>query len=189
MSKKNNNLTRCGNTMTEAAYLAWIRSALRSKSLRWPPRNKALELARRPHTGPNKQQKWEYVCALCGKWQKMKDVCVDHYPVAAGAIRSVEDIGQFANNLYCEVDNLRVLCKEPCHAVHTLAESEGISFDEAKILKEVIRLLKKENRKEMLDLLHQAGVQCRNDEQRRAALTKILKEKMWNTNLQVQQAV
>lgn len=176
MAEKDNKLTRCGGTMTEAAYLAWIRSALRSKSLRWPPRNKALELARRPYSGPNKQQKWEYVCAICREWKKLKEVCVDHFPIAAGSILSVEDIGNFANNLYCEVDNLRVLCKEPCHSTHTLAETLGITFEEAKIQKEVIRLLRKENRAEMVALLTQNGYDCRNDVQRREALTNILKE-------------
>lgn len=143
-TKKTNKepLVRCNGTMTESQYLSWIRSALRSKSLRWPPRATCLELARRPYKGPMKQQKWEYSCALCEGWFKMKEVCVDHFPVAAGSILSVEDIGAFANNLYCEVDNLRCLCKV-CHDVHTLAEKLGISFEEAQVEKEVIEICKK----------------------------------------------
>lgn len=133
--------TRCGNTMTESAYLAWIRSALRSKSLKWPPRTQALTLARRPYKGINKQQKWEYKCAICGQWWKMKDVVVDHYPVACGSILSVNDIGKFANNLYCEVDNLRVVDKV-CHDIHTLAEKMSISFEEARLEKEINSVLK-----------------------------------------------
>lgn len=133
--------TRCGNTMTESAYLAWIRSALRSKSLKWPPRGEALKLSRRSYKGPNKLQKWEHECALCSHWFKGKEVVVDHFPVAAGSILSVDDIGPFANNLYCEVDNLRVLCKT-CHDCHTLAEKQGITFEEAAIEKEVIAIMK-----------------------------------------------
>lgn len=135
-------LVRCNGTMTESAFLAWIRSALRSKSLRWPPRAEALKLARRAYKGPNKLQKWEFCCSLCGRWFKAKEVVVDHFPVAAGSILSVEDIGPFANNLYCEVDNLRVLDKE-CHDIHTVAEKNGITFDEARLLKEVIDICKK----------------------------------------------
>lgn len=134
-------LTRCGGTMTESAYLAWIRSALRSKSLRWPPRAEALKLARRAYKGEIKQQKWEYQCAICQNWYKAKEVVVDHYPVEAGSILSVEDIGPFANNLYCEVDNLRVLDKN-CHDCHTLAQKQGITFNEAAIEKEVIAIMK-----------------------------------------------
>lgn len=134
-------LVRCGGTMTEAQFLAWIRSALRSKSLRWPPRAKALELARKPYNGPVKQQKWIYQCALCNDWYKAKEVVVDHFPVAAGSILSVADIGEFANNLYCETDNLRVLCS-PCHDIHTLADKNGISFEEARVEKDIIEKCK-----------------------------------------------
>jgi len=134
-------LVRCGGTMTESAYLGWIRSALRSKSLRWPPRAEALKLARRSYKGTNKLQKWEFSCALCNHWWKAKEVVVDHFPVAAGSILSTEDIGPFANNLYCEVDNLRVLCKT-CHDCHTLSERHGITFEEAAIEKEVIAIMK-----------------------------------------------
>lgn len=127
--------------MTEAQYLSWIRSALRSKSLRWPPRNLALQLARTPYKGPNKLQKWEYCCALCDGKFLAKQVQVDHFPKGAGSIRSIGDIGEFCNNLYCEVENLRVLCSE-CHSYHTLAEKLGITFEQAKVAKLVIEAMK-----------------------------------------------
>lgn len=170
-------LVRCGGTMTESAYLAWIRSALRSKSLRWPPRAHALELARRPYKGPNKRQKWEYLCVLCTKWHNAKTVIVDHHPVAAGSILSVADIGPFANNLYCEVDNLRVLC-DTCHLRHTLAEANGISMAEAAILQETIAICKKKV-KDVIDFGLSYGYtkdQLSNAEKRRAIIHKILKE-------------
>ena len=163
--------------MTESQYLAWIRSALRSKSLKWPPRAKALELARRPYKGTNKLQKWEYMCAICGRWFKAKEVVVDHYPIAAGSILSVEDIGPFANNLYCEVDNLRVLDKT-CHDIHTLAEKLGITFEQARVEKEIIRLLKAENKKELLAIYQQHGYNVSlltNPVKRRQALSEIFK--------------
>lgn len=170
-------LVRCGGTMTESAYLSWIRSALRSKSLRWPPRGKALELARRPYKGPMKQQKWEYQCAICAGWKKMKEVCVDHHPVGAGSILSVEDIGPFANNLYCEVENLRVLCKEPCHAIHTLAEKMGVSFAEAATEKEIIAICNKKV-SEVVDFCVAYGYnpsELSNKDKRRSAVSEILK--------------
>lgn len=166
-------LVRCGGTMTESAYLAWIRSALRSKSLRWPPRAEALKLARRAYKGPNKLQKWEYQCAICSEWFKLKDCIVDHHPVAAGSILTVDDIGPFANNLYCEVDNLRVLDKV-CHDVHTLSEAHRIPFEEARKLKTVIDLLKPVNKSKMQALLDKHGKVCKNPQQRRAALIEIL---------------
>lgn len=164
--------------MTESQYLSWIRSALRSKSLKWPPRAKALELARRPYVGPVKQQKWEYQCAICGEWFKMKEVIVDHYPIAAGSILSIEDIGPFANNLYCEVDNLRVLDKV-CHDVHTLSESHNVSFEEAKLLKEVIQIMKEESTEDILYFCCSFNYNLEslsNKEKREKAVYEILKE-------------
>ena len=107
-----------------------------------------------------------------------KQIVVDHYPRAAGSILSVDDIGPFAERLYCEVDNLRVLDKT-CHDIHTLSETNGISFEEAALLKKVIKTL--EDKKLTLDLLTQAGytlAQQSNDEKRRAALIELFnKEK------------
>lgn len=169
--------TRCGGTMTESAYLAWIRSALRSKSLRWPPRNAAIERARRPYKGPNKLQKWEVECAICNEWFKLKEICVDHHPKPAGSILSVEDIGAFVNNLYCEVDNLRVLC-DPCHSIHTLAEKEGVSFEEAKMLKKVIEICKMPTQKLLAYLASYGynGASVSNASKRKQLVTTIVKE-------------
>lgn len=123
--------------MSEAEYLAWIRSALRSRWLRWRPRSLALERARQPYSGPNKAQKWVFQCAMCLKRFKAKEVEVDHFPHDAGSIRSIEDVGPFANRLYCEVDNLRVVCK-PCHKIHTYAVQQGVDFETAALLKKVV---------------------------------------------------
>lgn len=128
--------TRCSGTMTESQWLAFIRSTLRSKWLRWPVRGQALQLAKRPKKREGKH-KFEYECAICHDQFALKEVEVDHYPKSAGSILSVEDVGTFCNNLFCEIDNLRVLCK-PCHDVYTLSERNGISFEEAKLEKKVI---------------------------------------------------
>ena len=162
--------------MTESAYLAWIRSTLRSKSLRWPPRNEALKDARRTYHGPVVQQKWEYECKLCKKWYKAKEVVVDHFPVAAGSILSVADIGDFANNLYCEKENLRVLCS-PCHDTHTLADKLGISFEEAEVEQKIIAVCKQKVAL-VLDFLASyghTGASVSNADKRKALVTSIIK--------------
>jgi hypothetical protein len=140
--------------------------------LKWLPRAKALELARRPYEGPNKLQKWEYLCAITGEWYKAKEVVVDHYPIPAGSILSVEDIGPFANNLFCETSNLRVLSKE-AHDIHTLAEKQGISYEQAAVEKKVIASCKGSVRVQ-LELLSAYGyIDCTNAAKRRLAWTEI----------------
>lgn len=174
--KPKGQLTRCSGTMTESQWLAWVRSALRSKWLRWPPRAQAITAARRAYRGPNKLQKWEVECALCHGWFKLKEIEVDHYPHDAGSILSFADIGPFVDRLYCEVTNLRVLCK-PCHKAYTLSASKGITLEEAKLEKKVTELLK--NKQKTLDLLARngyTGVSVSNEAKRKALLTKLLKE-------------
>jgi len=169
--------TRCSGTMTESAYFGWIRSALRAKSLRWLPRAKALELARRPYKGANKLQKWEYQCAICKQWGRMKDMVVDHFPKSCGSITCVEDIGKFATTLFCEVDNLRVLDKE-CHDIHTLAESMKISFEDAKIEKQIIAITKQSSAKVVAYLKKHGynGEAVSNPEKRRKLVSKIVRQ-------------
>jgi len=102
---------------------------------------------------------------------------VDHYPVAAGSILRWEDIGAFANNLYCETDNLRVLDKV-CHDAHTLAEKMGVTIEEAKLAKKVIEFCKQSPSvvtKYLLKLGHSES-EVSNASKRRILVEKNFKE-------------
>jgi hypothetical protein len=168
---------RCSGTMTESQYLAWIRSALRSKSLKWKPRSDCINAARRPYKGSNKLQKWEVECALCKNWFKLKEIHVDHFPKEAGSILSVDDIGQFCNNLFCEITNLRCLC-ESCHSVHTLASRNNISWDEALLEKDVNHIMR-ESKQDIIEfiLAHDFNQEynTNNEPNRKEAVRAILK--------------
>lgn len=173
-------LVRCSGTMTESQYLAWIRSALRSKWLRWLPRAAALKAAQVDYVGPNVRQKYSYKCAMCEELFSQKDVEVDHYPHDAGSILSVDDIGQFCNNLYCETSNLRVVCRE-CHAAYTLSQRNGISLEEAKLQKQVTNFIKENDKQKQLAFIQQAGYNTEtltNASLRREAIQSILQEQM-----------
>jgi hypothetical protein len=106
---------------------------------------------------------------------------VDHWPVGAGSILRWEDIGAFANNLYCETDNLRVLDKN-CHDIHTLAEKNGITFEQARQAKRVIEITKLPT-KELLAWLQErdySGDLVSNQAKRKAAVETILKGESQN---------
>jgi hypothetical protein len=115
--------TRGDGTYTEAAFWGFIRSGLRAKYQRWKPRYTALKNARRAYKGPNKQQKWEFLCELCDRWHMQKDVEVDHI-VPCGSLKSYDDLPGFVERLFCEVDGLRVVCK-PCHKEITAESRSG----------------------------------------------------------------
>ena len=113
---------RAGGQWTEARYWSFIRSNLRLMFRKWPARSQALVSARRPYTGPNVRQKWEYRCADCNGWHMGKAVEVDHiHP--CGTLRSFADVAVFVERLLCERDGFRVLCK-PCHQKRTNGDTE-----------------------------------------------------------------
>lgn len=110
--------TRAGGTMTESQYWGFIRSGLRHKSNRWPPKYQVLKAASKPVK--NKRHKTEYKCAACKNWFKQSEVMVDHIK-PAGSLRSFEDLPAFVETLFCEPENLQVMCKD-CHQKKTNEE-------------------------------------------------------------------
>jgi 5-methylcytosine-specific restriction endonuclease McrA len=78
--------------------------------------------ARRPYTGPLKRQKYEYQCNSCSKWFPEKQINVDHI-IGAGSLNCAADLPGFVERLFCEQDNLQVLCTE-CHDKKTKLEKE-----------------------------------------------------------------
>jgi 5-methylcytosine-specific restriction endonuclease McrA len=115
--------TRNAGTMTESAFWGFIRSSLRQKSRWWKPVSQAKEKAKRKYKGPNKRQKWEYQCATCSKWYPNTEINVDHI-IPAGTLRCANDLPGFVERLFCEVDNLQVLCST-CHNIKTQKEKNA----------------------------------------------------------------
>ena len=120
----------------EAKDYTWLRSQLRRISRRWPPIYEALANAKQPYIGDNKRKKWMYKCAECGNTFDNKDVMVDHIN-PCGALKEKSDIATFVLKLFCEADELQVLCKE-CHDVKSYAERYRMTLEEASLEKTVI---------------------------------------------------
>jgi 5-methylcytosine-specific restriction endonuclease McrA len=112
--------TRNAGTMTESAFWGFIRSSLRQKSRWWKPIAEAKAKAKRKYKGPNKRQKFEYLCNVCKEWFADKEINVDHI-IPAGTLRCAQDLPGFVERLFCEVDNLQVLCNV-CHNKKTQDE-------------------------------------------------------------------
>lgn len=102
---------------TEARFFGFIRSNLRNASRKWQPMRDAFEDAKRPYTGPNKRQKWEYQCADCEEWFKRTEVQADHI-VPCGPLKCWEDLEPFTRRLFVEKEGFRILCKG-CHKIRT----------------------------------------------------------------------
>ena len=113
---------RNAGTMTESAFWSFIRSALRQKSRWWKPITECKLKAKRAYKGTNKRQKFEYQCATCKNWFPEKQINVDHIK-PAGSLNCAQDLPGFVERLFCETDNLQVLC-EKCHDIKTKLEKK-----------------------------------------------------------------
>ncbi len=103
--------------MTEAAFWGMIRSVLRQKSRFWAPIRVCKLGARRTCRGGGGRQQWEYQCNHCHRWHPEKNIQVDHIR-PAGTLRCAHDLPGFVERLFCEADNLQVLCTH-CHKLKT----------------------------------------------------------------------
>lgn len=115
--------TRNAGTLSEAGFWSFIRSTLRQKSRWWKPVALCKAKARRAYHGTNKRQKYEYQCAKCKNWYAEKYINVDH-TIPVGALNCSEDLPGFVERLFCEEDNLQVLC-EKCHNIKTQNEKKS----------------------------------------------------------------
>lgn len=118
--------TRNAGTMSESAFWAFIRSALRQKSRWWKPVTQCKLNAKRPYKGSNKRQKFEYQCNKCKKWFPDKQINVDHI-TPAGELNKANDLPGFVERLFCEVEGLQCLCQN-CHNEKTKQEKEQLKI-------------------------------------------------------------
>lgn len=105
----------CGGQWTRARYFQFLRSALRTASMKWNPIWQCLKLAEygvrvNPKT---KRKAMHFTCSGCESSFPRKEVQVDHI-IPAGSLTCHEDLPGFVERLFCEVDGLRVLCID-CH--------------------------------------------------------------------------
>lgn len=108
---------------TESRFNSFIKSALRSASVRWPPRYETLADA---YVGTIKNVKTgrmakHYQCNCCKNAFPAKDVQVNHItPVVP--VDGFDSWDAVIARMYCEKDGLEVLCI-PCHKGVTLREN------------------------------------------------------------------
>ena len=101
---------------------SFIVSVLRSGTRRWPPKYQCLNEAKTEKKLNKKTKRiaQHFLCAKCKKDFPQKEVSVDHInPVIPKEGFTSWD--SFIENLFCEADNLQVLC-DSCHTKKTKKE-------------------------------------------------------------------
>lgn len=116
--------TRNNNQWTEARYRGFIRAFLRKASLRWGPKNEVKKAAR--------VRKGVYICNRCKEEvtytklegdKRIANVFVDHIIPVVDPVKGFTTWDEYIERLFCEADNLQVLCKD-CHDEKSKEEKE-----------------------------------------------------------------
>lgn len=110
-----------GGVWTEGRFRGFITSALRGSMRRWPPKWETLRDARvgRKLNKKTGRKALHFRCASCRKEFPQNRVQVDH-KIAIGKCLTWDE---FIEKLFCEKDNLQVLCKV-CHKKKTKKEQK-----------------------------------------------------------------
>lgn len=116
--------TRASGTLTESQFWSKIRSALRQASRWWKPIETCKKAGKRVYKGPDKRQKFEYLCNKCHFYFPEKQISIDH-KTPAGSLNRAEDLKGFVERLFCEIDGLQILC-HTCHNIKTLQDKINI---------------------------------------------------------------
>lgn len=114
----------CNNKWTRGRFYGFIRAALRNATRRWPPKYDTLNEAKtKKKVNPKtKRIAQHYKCANCKKDFPQKQVQVDH--ISPVVIDNFVSWDEFIENLFCDSDNLQVLCIT-CHKKKSKEENES----------------------------------------------------------------
>lgn len=169
---------------TSSLFMSFIRSGVRSGL--WNKHKVKLlkiknnrEQIPNPNPRGNKPTVWGGRCEVCNQLFVTSELQVDHIRQEGSSLKCFDDLAQFIEDMILITeDDLRIVCKG-CHAVISHSQKHGISFDEARVEKEVIEIIKKKKDKEYL-LEHNLVVESTQAARRKTIVAhklSLLKEK------------
>ena len=154
---------------------AWGDSVFKQEFLK---RNSELIVNENPRSKKRYPMVRKYKCAICGELFGSTEVELDHIE-SENTLTSYEHINDFMTNIVLtSPDKLQVLCKDKkskklgvtrfgCHSIKTFSERYGVSFEEAKVEKEALQLIKQKKDKDYC-LEHNIPVQSTQSARRKA---------------------
>ena len=160
----------------EKHVVAVVRSAIRQAWMKSDVKLAYLYSKTIPDLDDSTRTKWLVRCEICEGLFKLSDVEIDHkYAGNKYPFTKVEHFQDYFDNiLMVGFDDLQILCKDD-HLSKTLSESLNISFDDAKIEREVIKICKLKAA-QIDKWLGDRGVKvAKNPQARRDAVREVLK--------------
>lgn len=170
----------------EKDVVAVVRSAIRQAWMKSDVKLAYLYSKTIPDMDETTRTKWLVRCEICQRFFKISDIEIDHKHTGNKfPFTKVEHFQDYFDNiLMVSFDDLQVLCKED-HLTKTLAEKLDISFESAKIEREVIKICKLKASQIDSWLKDRNVVVAKNPKSRRDAVRKVLEEEMKRGDLTV----
>lgn len=169
---------------TEGAFISWIRGVLRRGWKVHPVKLEYLNSRKKrikntnPKSAKTHPTVWGCECEQCKQDVKFDMIEVDHAGAVQGKFTCMDEIQGYAEHLFMvDFDSLQTVCV-PCHQTRSLAQSMGVSFEDAAIHKAAIAICK-QPKKDILALALKNGYNeqdVSNDTKRREVVYNILKE-------------
>lgn len=133
----------------QQAVLNIVRSAIRQAWMKSDTKLAYLYMNTIPDMDETTRSKWLFKCEICGGVFKLAEIECDH-KVGHNAFTNLDEFqSYFENILMVGFDGLQILCKND-HAIKSLMEAQGLSWDQAVLEKQVIEIMKSKKDKEWL---------------------------------------
>ena len=135
---------------TKASLMSYLRGGLRRSCwLKHPVKLEFIKNNRERIPNPNPRGKvdtvWGGRCNVCKNLFVQSKLAVDHIREFSASLKDIEDIQTFVEliTLVTE-DDLQFVCKD-CHENISYSQKNGCSFEEARVRKKHINLVKNDN--------------------------------------------
>lgn len=130
---------------TEAEWWAWLRGKSRQIWSDYPPRMDYKRSKLIPNfegSGvTSKRVKSVGQCQICKNWFANSSLQVDHIEQVGLLGNTWEGWFNWTYDLLADKDNMQLVCI-PCHKIKSHADRLGVSFEEAKVKKQIIAFSK-----------------------------------------------
>lgn len=165
---------------TRAQYFTWLRGALRQLWSSYPLRQEWKKRQLRPVTKIEREERKFHPstknvgqCHYCKEWFAGSKLEVDHKQESSGC-KTKEEAESFLWHCGGQTGDFWVLACKPCHKIKTYSASKGISFEQARVEKRIIALMK--DKKSVDKLLTSHSLPCNNNNVRKESLRKLIEE-------------
>jgi len=169
---------------SKSSYFSYLRGILRRGWNRHPVKTELMNEKRYKIPNPNptgkRKEVWGHSCEICDYVGPVKEFQVDHI-IGAGSLKDWSDVEGFTQRLLgCTKEDLRIVCID-CHSILTYQERYNLTFEEAKVEKQLIAL-RKLTIDELRSTLTNEGIEWDTKDKKKDLLHRYRQHLMETTN-------